>query len=293
MKNFSYFFKEALSNLGSNKTVTFMTVITIVISLIVTGFIQIVSFNLVHVSNQLNNNFVFNVYIKDSIPDEDLEDVRQKILEVAMVDDAVLVLKLDAFHEFKESVGDDPLLQGLSEEDNPFRNRFEVTVTNLDQADSIVNEIRLIPEVDAISNNLATSQKLVAAKENINLYSSIIYLALAFLCLSIISNIINVSVFSRRKHINIMKYVGATNGFVKAPFIIEGILVGLFGAVLSSLLLFYGYHLLYPKIHLVMQGVYLIQPMMLFGQLLLINCVYGVLISALGSAFAVNKYVKV
>lgn len=293
MKNFSYFFKEAISNLGSNKTVTFMTVITIVISLIVTGFIQIVSFNLVHVSNQLNNNFVFNVYIKDSIPDEDLEDVRQKILEVAMVDDAVLVLKLDAFHEFKESVGDDPLLQGLSEEDNPFRNRFEVTVTNLDQADSIVNEIRLIPEVDAISNNLATSQKLVAAKENINLYSSIIYLALAFLCLSIISNIINVSVFSRRKHINIMKYVGATNGFVKAPFIIEGILVGLFGAVLSSLLLFYGYHLLYPKIHMVMQGVYLIQPVTLFGQLLLINCIYGVLISVLGSAFAVNKYVKV
>ncbi len=293
MKNFSYFFKEALSNLGSNKTVTFMTVITIVVSLIVTGFIQIVSFNLVHVSNQLNNNFVFNVYIKDSVADDELENVRESILEVAMVDDAVLVLKLDAFHEFKESVGNDPLLQGLSEEDNPFRNRFEVTVTNLDQADHIMSEIRLIPEVDAISNNLATSQLLVDAKENINLYSIIIYVALAFLCLSIISNIINVSVFSRRKHINIMKYVGATNGFVKAPFVIEGILVGLFGALLSSLLLFYGYHLLYPKIYQVMQGVYLIQPVILFGQLLLINCIYGVLISVLGAAFAVNKYVKV
>lgn len=293
MKNFSYFFKEALSNLGSNKTVTFMTVITIVVSLIVTGFIQIVSFNLVHVSNQLNNNFVFNVYIKDSVADEELERVRESILEVAMVDDAVLVLKLDAFREFKETVGDDPLLKGLTEEDNFCRNRFEVTVTNLDQADHIISEIRLIPEVDAISNNLATSQKLVSAKESINLYSSIIYIALAFLCLSIISNIINVSVFSRRKHINIMKYVGATNGFVKAPFIIEGILVGLFGAVLSSLLLFYGYHLLYPNIYQVMQGVYLIQPMMLLGQLMLINCIYGVLISVLGAAFAVNKYVKV
>ncbi len=293
MKNFSYFFREAISNLGTNKTVTFMTVITIVVSLIVTGFIQIISFNLVHVSNQLNNNFVFNVYVKDSVADDALADVRESILEVAMVDDAKLVLKLDAFHEFKESVGDDPLLQGLSEEDNPFRNRFEVTVTNLDQADHIISEIRLIPEVDAISNNLATSQKLVAAKESINLYSVVIYVALAFLCLSIISNIINVSVFSRRKHINIMKYVGATNGFVKAPFIIEGILVGLFGALLSSLLLFYGYHLLYPKIYQVVQGVYLIQPVVLLGQLLLINCIYGVLISVLGAAFAVNKYVKV
>ncbi len=293
MKNFSYFFKEALGNLFSNKTVTFMTVITIVVSLIVTGFIQIVSFNLVHVSDQLNNNFIFNVYIKDTVPDEELERVKGNIMEVAMVEDAVLVLKAEAFREFKATVGDDPLLKGLTEEDNFCRNRFEVTVTNLDQADSIVNEIRLIPEVDAISNNLETSQKLVEAKENINLYSCIIYLALALLCLSIISNIINVSVFSRRKHINIMKYVGATNGFVKAPFIIEGILVGLFGAILSSLLLFYGYNLLYPNIHQVMQGVFLIQPSMLFWQLLLINSVYGVLISALGAAFAVNKYVKV
>lgn len=293
MKNFSYFFKEALSNFASNKTVTFMTIITIVVSLIVTGFIQIISFNLVHVSNQLNNNFIFNVYIRDSVPDENLEQVHQNILQVAMVEDAVLVLKADAFREFKETVGDDPLLQGLSEEDNPFRNRFEVTVTNLDQADSIMNEIRLISEVESISDNLETSQKLVTAKNNINLYSSIIYLALALLGLSIISNIINVSVFSRRKHINIMKYVGATNGFVKAPFVIEGILIGLLGAILSSLLLFYGYYLLYPRIYQLMQGVYLIQPAMLFWQLLMINCLYGVLISALGAAFAVNKYVKV
>ena len=270
-----------------------MTVITIVVSLIVTGFIQIVSFNLVHVSDQLNNNFVFNVYIKDTVSDSELESVGQKIKGIAMVDNANLVLKTEAFREFKETVGDDPLLKGLTEEDNFCRNRFEVTVTNLDQADYIMNEIRLIPEVDAISDNLETSQQLVAARKNINLYSSIIYLALALLCLSIISNIINVSVFSRRKHINIMKYVGATNGFVKAPFVIEGILVGLIGAVLSSLLLFYGYHLLYPRIYMVMQGVYLIQPMMLFWQLLLINCVYGMLISSLGAAFAVNKYVKV
>ena len=270
-----------------------MTIVTIVVSLIVTGFIQMISFNLVHVSNQLNNNFIFNVYIRDSVPDENLEEVHKNILQVAMVEDAVLVLKADAFREFKQTVGDDPLLQGLSEEDNPFRNRFEVTVTNLEQADSIMNEIRLIPEVETISDNLETSQKLVTAKNNINLYSSVIYLALALLGLSIISNIINVSVFSRRKHINIMKYVGATNGFVKAPFVIEGILIGLLGAVLSSLLLFYGYYLLYPKIYQVMQGVTLIQPAILFWQLLIVNCLYGVLISSLGAAFAVNKYVKV
>ncbi|MBR5239548.1 MAG: permease-like cell division protein FtsX [Clostridia bacterium] len=293
MKNFSYFIKEAFSSLSSNKTVTFMTLITIVISLIVTGFIQLVSVNLVHISNQLSSNFEFNIYIKDSVADEELESVRQDILQVAMVDDAVLMTKSEAFQEFKSKMSDDPLLKGLSEEDNPFRNRFMVTVTDLNQADRVMDEIRMISEVDAISDNLETSQKLVDAREKINLYSIIIYLALALLCLSIISNIINVSIFSRRKHINIMKYVGATNWFVKTPFVIEGVLVGLFGAIFSTVLLAYGYHLIYPKIYMVMQGVFLIQPMAIFYQLLGINTVYGVCIGGLGAGFAVNKYLKV
>lgn len=293
MKNFSYFIKEAFSSLSSNKTVTFMTLITIVISLIVTGFIQLVSVNLVHISNQLSSNFEFNIYIKDSVADEELEEIGQRIKEIAMVDHVNLVLKNDAFREFKETMGDDPLFKGLTEEDNFCRNRFEVTVTNLEHADSIMKEIRLISEVDAISDNLETSQKLVDAREKINLYSIIIYLALALLCLSIISNIINVSIFSRRKHINIMKYVGATNWFVKTPFVIEGVLVGLFGAIFSTALLAYGYHLIYPKIYMVMQGVFTIQPMDIFYQLLGINTVYGVCIGGLGAGFAVNKYLKV
>lgn len=293
MKNFSYFIKEAFSNLNSNKTVTFMTMITIVISLVVTGFIQMISVNLVHVSNQLSSNYEFNIYIKDTVADEQLDTVRQSIMQIAMVDDAVLMKKQEAFQEFKGKMTNDPILQGLSEEDNPFRNRFIVTVTDLDQANYVMDEIRRLPEVDSISDNLETSQKLADARAKVNLYSAVIYLALALLCLSIITNIINVSIFSRRKHINIMKYVGATNGFVKTPFVIEGVLVGIFGALISSALLSYGYSLIYPQIHQVVEGIFLIDPLRIFYQLLLINSIYGIFIGGLGAGFAVNKYLKV
>lgn len=293
MKNFSYFFKEGIANLFTNKMVTLMTLLTVIVSLMVTGVFQVVSSNLVHISREIGNQYEFNIYIKDSVADENLSVVQEKIMSIAMVKDAVLKTKAQTFSEFKEKVASDSLLKGLSEEDNPFRNCYIVTLTALDQADYVLEEISLLEEVDSISNNLETSKKLSAIEKKINLYSLIVYFLLAILCLSIVSNIINLSIFSRRKQINIMKYVGATNGFVKAPFIIEGVLVGIVGALLSGGILSYIYSLIYGNFNQVLDGIYLLSPMVVFWQLLAINAVYGTLVGGLGAAFAVSKHVKV
>ncbi|MBO5408179.1 MAG: permease-like cell division protein FtsX [Clostridia bacterium] len=293
MKNFSYFFKEGVMNLFTNKMVTLMTLLTVIVSLLVTGVFQVVSSNLMHISREVGNNFEFNIYIKDSVPAEQLNAVGEKIMGVAMVNDVVLKPKADTFTEFKDKVANDSLLKGLSEEENPFRDCFIVTLTNLDQADYVLGEIKLLEEVDSVSNNLETSKKLSAIEKKVKLYSIIIYVLLAILCLSIISNIINLSIFSRRKQINIMKYVGATNGFVKAPFIIEGVLVGMVGALLSSAILSYLYSLLYSNFSQVLEGVYLLPPIPVFLELLVMNAAYGILIGGLGAAVAVNKHVKV
>lgn len=293
MNNFSYFLKEGFANLGTNKIVTMMTILTVMVSLMVTGIFQVVSTNLVHISSELGNNFEFNIYIKDSVPDEELDAVRNKIMSIAMVKDAVFKSKSQTFQEFKEKVANDSLLQGITEEDNPFRNCYVVTLTTLDSADYVLEEIRLLEEVDSVSNNLEISRKLATWERKINLYSIIVYILLALLCLSIISNIINVSIFSRRKHINIMKYVGATNGFVRMPFIIEGVTVGVIGALLSSLLLSYGYSVLHHNFNQVLEGIYLLEPGLVCIELVLINLFYGILIGGLGAAFAVSKHLKV
>ena len=156
MKNFSYFFKEGIMNLFTNKMVTLMTLLTVIVSLMVTGVFQIVSVNLMHISQEVGNTFEFNIYIKDSVAEEDLNAVGNKILKIAMVKDAVLKPKADTFIEFKDKVANDSLLKGLSEEDNPFRNCYIVTVTDLEQADYVLGEIKLLEEVDSVSNNLET-----------------------------------------------------------------------------------------------------------------------------------------
>lgn len=293
MNKYSYFFKEGFSNLCTNGMVTFMTILTVIVSLLVTGVFQVVSTNLVHISGELGNNFEFNIYIKDSVPESELEEVSEKIMSVAMVKDAVLKSKSETFREFKESIGNDSLLQGITEEDNPFRNCYVVTLTTLDRADYVLEEISLLDEVDSVSNNLETSRKLSVWEKKIRLYSIIVYLLLALLCLSIISNIINVSIFSRRKQINIMKYVGATNGFVRTPFIIEGVIVGVVGAVVATGALTYFYGLLFRNFDQVLEGIYLLSPSIVFVELLVINLVYGTLIGGLGATFAVGKHLKV
>lgn len=293
MNNFSYFMKEGIANLFTNRMVTFMTILTVIVSLLVTGVFQVISTNLVHISNELGNNFEFNIFIEDSVKDEDLEDVAEDIMGVAMVKDAVLKSKSETFREFKEKIGSDSLLQGITEEDNPFRNCYIVTLTNLENADYVLEEISLLDGVDTVSNNLETSRKLSEWEKKIKLYSIIVYLLLALLCLSIISNIINVSIFSRRKQINIMKYVGATNSFVRTPFIIEGIMVGIVGAVCATALLSYGYSLVFGNFNQVLEGIYLLRPGIVLYELLAINLVYGILIGGLGASFAVSKHLKV
>ena len=173
MNNFSYFLKEGIANLFTNRMVTFMTILTVIVSLLVTGVFQVISTNLVHISGELGNNFEFNIFIKDSVEEDDLEDVAQKLMSIAMVKDAVLKSKSETFREFKEKIGNDSLLQGITEEDNPFRNCYIVTLTSLENADYVLEEITLLDEVDSVSNNLETSKKLATVEKKVNLYSII------------------------------------------------------------------------------------------------------------------------
>ena len=292
MNNFTYFLKEGVDNLFTNKIVTFTTLITVILSLIVTGAFQAVSINTMFVSNEIKSNFEFNIYIKDTVSNDMLPSVGDKIKEVAMVNDIRLKTKSETFLEVKEKVGEDDVLKGLSEENNPFRDCFIITIEDLTMAMSILDEIKKIPEVDSTPHNLDASEQIEVFSGRMWLFSIISYILLAALCLSIISNIINLSIFSRRKQINIMKYVGATDWFIKFPFIIEGVLIGLLGALIATGLLIYAYSFIFSGSGQ-MFGIYLLSPAEVFKVVVSLNSLYGILVGAVGAIFAVNKHLKV
>jgi cell division transport system permease protein len=293
MTNFGYFIKEAVDSLFTNKTGSFTTLMTVVLSLVITGLFQIVSLNIVSISKDLGDKFEFNIFIKEEVPTSQLETVKNQIISVDMVNEVVLKTKEQTLNEVKNKLGETSVLKGLSEENNPFRNCYKVTVSDLSKSESIISEIKKIESVDSVSNNIDASKQVLALKKNVGIYSWAAYLILAILCLSIIANIINSSIFSRRKHINIMKYVGATNSFIKSPFIIEGIMIGFLGAVISTAVLLYGYSFVYKNFNQVLEGIYLIKPTEVFAIVFLANTAFSLIIGALGAGFSVNKHLKV
>lgn len=293
MKNVSYYIKEAISNLFTNKVVTLTTVITVTVALFVIGVFEVISLNMVNISEGLGSDFEFHIYIKDSVADTELEAVAAEIMSVENVKDAVLKTKEATLTEVKDELGNSSALSGITDEHNPFRNSFVVTLTDLSASEITINSIKEIPQVDSVADNLATSKKLDELNRKVRFYSAVAYILLAILCLSIVSNIINVSIFSRRKHINIMKYVGATDSFVKIPFILEGIVIGILGAVVSAGLLVYVYYLLFGTFDNVINGMHLMKISDVAKSLFVSNSVFGFLVGGLGASFAVGKYLKV
>lgn len=293
MKNFNYYIKEAISNLFTNRVVTLTTLITVTVALFVIGIFEVISLNMVNISEGLGSDFEFHIYIKDSVAEAELEAVAAEIQSVENVKEAVLKTKQDALAEVKDELGESSALSGITEERNPFRNSFVVTVSDLAASEATMDSIKEIPQVDSVADNLATSKKLDEMTKKVQLYSAIAYILLAILCLSIVSNIINVSIFSRRKHINIMKYVGATDRFVKIPFILEGIVIGILGAVVSAGLLVYVYYLLFGTLDNVINGMHLMKISDIAKSLFLSNSLFGLIVGGLGASFAVGKYLKV
>lgn len=293
MKNFNYYIKEAISNLFTNRVVTLTTLITVTVALFVIGVFEVISLNMVNISEGLGSDFEFHIYIKDSVAEAELEAVAAEIQSVENVKEAVLKTKQDALAEVKDELGESSALSGITEERNPFRNSFVVTVSDLAASEATMDSIKEIPQVDSVADNLATSKKLDEMTKKVQLYSAIAYILLAILCLSIVSNIINVSIFSRRKHINIMKYVGATDRFVKIPFILEGIVIGILGAVVSAGLLVYVYYLLFGTLDNVINGMHLMKISDIAKSLFLSNSLFGLIVGGLGASFAVGKYLKV
>lgn len=293
MKNFNYFIKEGFANLFTNRIVTLTTVITVVVSLLIIGVFNIVSFNIVHISEDFGKSFEFNIFIKDNVSSSDMKALEQHIRSIENVKSTKAKTKAETLKEVKGKMDEAAAIQGLSEADNPFRNSFVVTLSDLSKSEETIAQIKKIPQVDSVSNNVETSKKLDSLSKKIKWYTILSYVLLSILCLSIVSNIINVSIFSRRKHINIMKYVGATNRFVRTPFVIEGIIIGVLGAAISSAVLLYGYNYLFGNFNNVIAQISLMEPYDVAKSLLVTNLAYGLAIGGVGAFFAVNKHLKV
>jgi cell division transport system permease protein len=185
-------------------------------------------------------------------------------------------------------------LEGL--EENPLPDSYIIKVNDIELAENLVNAVKTLDGVEEVKYYKDVIDKLLVFAGYIRVGGIVIIGILVFVSVFIISNTIKITVSSRRREINIMKYVGATNDYIRGPFIIEGVLFGLLGAVLSIAVVYFGYEYLYDSMNEKLYNLftfYLVDPKIIFADIAIIFGTIGSGIGALGSLLSLKRYLNV
>lgn len=292
IRGFRYFMSEASKNVFSNGWMSLASIFTVLASLLVFGFFLVLTVNLNYIATQLEGDYEIILVVDETYNEQQVKELGEKIRAVENVKNLTLDTKESRLEEWKAELGEE-LLEGY-EEDNPLRDWYMLTLEDLSLADSTVKSIETMDGVAKIVRNQDTIDKLVTMTNYLGHVSIWVMIALALVSVFIISNTIKLTVFTRSKEINIMKFVGATDWFIRWPFIIEGIIIGLIGAIISFIVVAYGYQGILGLIGALDISFVKFKP---FSSVVLplIGAFVGlgVVLGGLGSLISVRKHLKV
>ena len=288
-----YFIKETYKSIRRNGFMSFASISTVAVSLLVLGMFLMIFLNTNNLAQYLENQVQISVYMQDSATDKELASVKDKLTKMPGVVKVSQVNKQQALERFKKRLGDqEQLLNSLGKE-NPFPNSFEVQVDNPDRIKVLTPQIGQLPKVETAKFGQEVVEHLFQLTKILRLGGIVLVVFLAMATLFIISNTIRLTVFARRKEVIIMKYVGATDWFIRWPFLLEGMTLGFFGAVVAFVLINSIYASLLDRIHATLAFLPLLptSPLLLYVDLFLLAAGTG--IGALGSYISLRKFLRV
>ena len=289
LSNFIYNLKQGLNGLIKNKTMSFVSVISVTSALIILGIILTIVLNInqfIEVTKDQVNEV--QVSVEESLDKNQIESLKSDLEKIKGVKSATYKSKEDSFNSMKEDWGEDGhLLEGIK---NPLDDTYTVTLVDSENIDDVAKNIKSLENVTEVTYHQDIIKNFLNLSNTIKKFGGILIGALLLICLIIISNTIKSRVYSKKEEIEIIKYVGASNGFVVGPFIVEGVLIGLLGSILCI----YGY--MVEKISdalSTMMGNVIIPLTSASNALILTLFATGIAIGVLGSVVSVRKHLKV
>jgi cell division transport system permease protein len=239
-----YFFEEGISSLLKNKGINIISIGTIVISLYVLGIFIFISSNLTAISERWRENIQVNIFLESSVNNEQLELIQKRLAHSPQVEEMVYISPKEALERFKSFFTG---LKTLPEElgENPFPASIELKIRqsyqNPDAIKNFVSLIERLPGVDDIQFDLQWIERLTAIIKIIRIIGIFLTAVLIFASISTSSNVIRLLIYARRDEIEIMRLVGASNSYIKGPFVIEGMVQGLLSGLFAIAFLWLSY----------------------------------------------------
>ena len=296
---FGYLIGEGFRNVFKNKKSTIASLIIMCATMFVFGIFFVVEENVNHLTETIEQQQGMSVFIYDTATDTQKTELENTIRKMEYVNTVNYKTKEEGLEEMKKLFkGKETLLSTYEGEHNPFKACFVVTLTDLEKLGEVQTQIEgssdIISSVEVRSD---TAEALLKIAGGIKIISIVILVILIFISVFIITNTIKLTVHARRKEISVMKYVGATNGFIRWPFMVEGMIIGLISVLISLAILCPAYSGIATKIEESLIAGRINMPLLtlqeIFLPLLIVYLVLGIGIGAIGSAISMRKYLKV
>jgi len=288
-----YAFRDAFRSMKRNKVMTFASVATVAISLLILGCAWLLVLNSQHLANVMESELEINAYIKKDLTREDALNLRRKFEAIGGVAQVAFVSKEEGLKGLQERFGEDASIVDALGGNNPLPDMYRLKAKIAEDVPRIAGEVEGIPEVENVRYGQGVVEKLLALTNWMRTVGVIAVVAIGLAAIFLIATSIRITVFSRRREIGIMKLVGATNWYIRWPFFLEGMIVGLVGAVLAI----FSLHLFYAK--LVQNVVLTLNFLPILRDTSIIFNVYksllliGAFLGAAGSAISLRRFLKV
>ncbi|CEH33230.1 permease-like cell division protein FtsX [Romboutsia lituseburensis] len=290
-----YSLKQGIKGVFHNKTMSFISTMSVTASLIILGIVLTIVLNINQFINSAKDEInEVRVEIKSDLDDDARIELKTEMDEIEGINNIEFKTKETSFNEMKKSWGEDAyLLDGV---DNPLEDCYILTIDNPNAIKSISNKILKFDGVLDVKYHQDVMQNFLNISNTVIKFGGLLILGLLLICLVIISNTIKSRVYSKKEEIQIIKYVGASNRFVIAPFIVEGFIIGFLGSVLSIGICIGMYSYILDKIREVISTIMggTVLPLASISlSLISVLAITGILVGVLGSAISVKKHLKV
>jgi cell division transport system permease protein len=291
-RTFGYFFRSAGSSLIRNSWMTLASIGTVAVALLVLGSFMLLAVNIAAMAAQVEEQVELTAYLAD-LSSQERASLENELKAIPGVVAVTFVSRDEAWQRLLEWYGEDRDFLAGWEEDNPLRDAFEVRADSAFRIAEVAKAVAEVRGVEEVVYGREIIEQLLSITRAVRLVGIGLMLGLALAATFIIANTIRITVFARRREISIMRYVGATAWFVRWPFIIEGLILGLIGAILAASLLAWGYYFAVRSLAAAIPFWPFVAPWPLLQRLALALLGLGALIGVVGSGMSVRRYLDV
>ncbi len=298
LSTIKYFIKEGFAGLKKNMLMTVASMIAVAACITIMSFSYCVVTNLQYMLNQMEDSIGIAVFLKGDLTSDEITRIQNQIKGLDHVLDASYVSPDDALDQLKDEWGaEEDIFVGLDGENNPLSHSFKIELEDITYQDQVLQELQNIDGIENMNYAKTETEVLLKASNAFRIVGILVMLILGVISVMIIVNTIKISVVNRRIEINIMKYVGATDWFIRWPFLIEGVIIGLVGALIPTLI---GWPLYAKTVSLFYEYLPIIQNLAqfkasgdIYSVLLPLSLAFGVALGVIGSVTSIRKHLRV